>query len=340
MGGSTDQPQPGFNRWVSFRGQGVYTNPTFNVDGNRVQRQGHVSDLITEYGVDWLRKERRAPFFLYLSHKAVHAMFEPAPRHRDAYSDAKIPHPASMADIKENYAGKPLWVRRQRHSWHGVDYMYHDQIDFDKFILDYNRTMLSVDDSVGQILDTLNDLGLLESTLIIFASDNGFLHGEHGLIDKRCMYEESIRVPMIAHCPEIIPAGQRSQRLVLNIDLGPTILEAAGAPIPGSVQGKSFLPLARGEHPKWRDAFLYEYFWEEAYPQTPTVLGVRMEDYKYMWYHGIFDLNELYNLKEDPHEMVNLIDDASAFEVRQDMHKRLQDLLKQLGATRVPSFRV
>lgn len=340
MGGSTDRPRPGFNHWVSFRGQGVYTNPTFNIDGQHIKRDGHVSDLITEYGVNWLRRDRREPFLLYLSHKAVHAMFEPAPRHRDAYSDVMLRHPASMANTEENYEGKPLWVRRQRHSWHGVDYMYHDRIDFDKFILDYNRTMLSVDDSVGRILDTLKELGLLESTLIIFAGDNGFLHGEHGLIDKRCMYEESIKIPMIAHCPEIIPAGQRSQRLILNIDVAPTILQAAGLPIPHTVQGESFLSLARGERPKWRDAILYEYFWEEAFPQTPTVLGVRTEEYKYMWYHGIFDLSELYNLKEDPHEMVNLIDEASAYEVRRDMQKRLQDLVQQYGATRVPSFRL
>jgi len=302
--------------------------------------KGYVTDILTEEAGRFIRDNATRPFFLYLSHKAVHAMFEPAPRHRDAYSDVRLQHPASMANTKENYEGKPLWVRRQRHSWHGVDYMYHDAIDFDKFILDYNRTMLSVDDSVGRILDTLKELGLLESTLIIFASDNGFLHGEHGLIDKRCMYEESIKIPMIAHCPEIIPAGQRSQRLIVNIDVAPTILQAAGLPIPHTVQGESFLSVARGEQPKWRDAILYEYFWEEAFPQTPTVLGIRTEDYKYMWYHGIFDLNELYNLKEDPPEMVNLIDDASAYEVRRDMQKRLQDLVQEYGATRVPSFRL
>ncbi|MFH1742859.1 MAG: sulfatase/phosphatase domain-containing protein, partial [bacterium] len=209
---------------------------------------------------------------------------------------------------------------------------------YDEFVLGYNRTMLSVDESVGQIMKTLEELGLLDSTLIIFAGDNGFLFGEHGLIDKRCMYEESIKIPMIAHCPEIIPAGQRSQRLVLNIDVAPTILDAAGLSIPNTIQGMSFLPVARSEKPKWRDAVLYEYFWEESFPQTPTVLGVRTEDYKYMWYHGIFDCNELYNLKEDPHEMVNLIEDAKNFEIRQEMHKRLEELLKQYGATRVPSF--
>ncbi len=339
MGGSTDQPRPGFDHWVSFRGQGVYTNPTFNVDGERVRREGYVTDLITEYSVNWLRKKRTKPFFLYMSHKAVHADFTPAPRHRDAFADVKVSHPPSMANTPENYKGKPLWVRRQRHSMHGVDYMYHDSTDFDRFILDYHRTMLAVDDSVGTLLKTLEELGTLDSTLIIFMSDNGFLHGEHGLIDKRCMYEESITVPMIVHCPEIVPAGRRSQRLVLNIDIAPTILDAAGLPVLEAVQGASFLPLARGENTPWRDAIFYEYFWERPFVQTPTVLGVRTERYKYCWYHGVFDLDELYDLKEDPHEMRNLIDDPDHFEVRLEMERRLRELVKKCGATMVPKFR-
>ncbi len=339
MGGSTDAPRPGFNHWVSFRGQGVYTDPTFNVNGEHVKRTGHMSELITDYGIDWLQKDREQPFFLYLSHKAVHAEFVPAPQHRNAYKGVEIKHPDSMADTEENYEGKPLWVRRQRHSWHGVDYMYHDQFNFDRFILEYNRTMLSVDESVGRILDTLDEMGILDSTLVIFASDNGFLHGEHGLIDKRCMYEESIRIPMIVHCPEIVPANRRTQRLVLNIDVCPTILDAAGVSIPDTVQGMSFLPVARGDQPEWRDAILYEYFWEEAFPQTPTVLGVRTEEYSYMWYHGIFDLQELYNVKEDPHQMNNLIDSAAHYDIRQEMHKKLRELLDRYGATQVPSFR-
>ena len=182
-------------------------------------------------------------------------------------------------------------------------------------------------------------MGELDSTLIIFAGDNGFLFGEHGLIDKRCMYEESIRIPMIAHCPELIPAGQRSQRVVANIDIAPTLLDAAGLNIPDSMQGESFLSIAKGENPKWRDAILYEYLWEESFPQTPTVLGIRTEDYKYMWYHGVFDKNEMYNIKDDPHEMVNLIESAAHFEKREALKKRLQELIDYYGASKVPSIR-
>ena len=338
MGGSTDKPRPGFDHWISFRGQGVYNDPTFNINGNSVKKPGYMTDLLTDFAVDYLKTDRNKPYFLYLSHKAVHADFYPAERHKDAYSDVTIEHPASMADTPENYEGKPNWVKRQRHSWHGVDYMYHDGTYFDKFILDYNRTMLAVDDSIGKLMDTLEELGQLDDTLILFMGDNGFLHGEHGLIDKRCMYEESIRVPLLAHCPDMIAGGKRTDRIALNIDIGPTILNAAGAPAPGTVQGESFLPVLQGQDENWREAMFYEYFWERAFPQTPTVFGVRTEQYKYMNYHGIFDLNELYDLKNDPHEMRNLIDDPSHYDVKVDMQKRLASLMKEYGATMVPRF--
>lgn len=338
MGGESDSPRPGFDRWISFKGQGVYRNPRFNIDGETVNREGYITDLLTDYAVDYIRKDRQKPFFLYLSHKAVHADFYPAERYQDAYSGVQISHPASMENTPENYEGKPLWVRRQRHSWHGVDYMYHDGTYFDRFILDYNRTLLAVDDSMGRVLDTLEEKGILDHTLILFTSDNGFLHGEHGLIDKRCMYEESIRVPVLAYCPSLIKPGSCSSRLILNIDFCPTILDAAGVSIPASVQGASFLPILRGENPAWREAMLYEYFWEAAFPQTPTVLGVRTERYKYMQYHGIFDLDELYDSDTDPQEMRNRIDDASHHEIRLDMQKRLRSLIKEYGMRDVPRW--
>ncbi len=339
MGGSSDEPRPGFDHWISFRGQGVYNNPTFNINGESVKRDGYMTDLLTDYAEDYLKREKDKPFFMYLSHKAVHADFYPAERHKDAFSDVELKHPESMADTPENYEGKPLWVKRQRHSWHGVDYMYHDRTYFDKFILDYHRTMLAVDDSVGRVLDTLEEQGILDNTLVMFMGDNGFLHGEHGLIDKRCMYEESIRVPLLAHCPSMIDPGQRTDRIGLNIDIGPTILNAAGLDIPETMQGDSFLPILQGEDPDWREAMLYEYFWEHTFPQTPTVFGVRTEHHKYMRYHGIFDLNELYDMDNDPKEMTNLIDDAASHEVRQDMQKRLDSLMKEYGVSWVPTFK-
>lgn len=311
MGRTNDDPRPGFDHWVSFRGQGTYFNPTLNIDGERVKRKGYISDLLTDCAVEFIGRAHDKPFCLYLSHKAVHADFAPAPRHKGVYAGRTYPHPASMADTEENYRGKPDWVRAQRNSWHGVDGMYNNSTDFDTFVKPYAETVLGLDDSVGRVVDVLRDEGILESTLLIYASDNGFLFGEHGLIDKRTMYEPSIRIPLIVHCPELFPGGQRRKELMLNIDFAPTILETAGVPIPDSIQGRSFLGLLQGKTAEWRKDFLYEYFWEAAYPQTPTVLGVRGERYKLITYHGVWDKYEMYDLVEDPGEMNNLLGDIS-----------------------------
>lgn len=307
MGGSTDAPQPGFNHWVSFKGQGVYNGPALNVDGESVKREGYITDLLTDYAEAFIRKERQTPFFLFLGHKAVHANFESAARHKGTYADRTYTRPASMADTEENYRGKPAWVRTQRNSWHGVDGMYDRSVNYDQFIRDYAETLRAVDDSVGRIVQALRDTGQLESTLLVFTSDNGFMFGEHGLIDKRAMYEPSIRVPLLVHCPELFTGGQRRDEMIVNLDYAPTFLEAAGLEIPSSMQGQSFYGLLDGSRQDRRDAWLYEYFWERSFPQTPTVLGVRTDRYKFMQYHGIWDRYELYDLKNDPGEMNNLL---------------------------------
>jgi len=307
MGGSSDAPRPGFDRWVSFRGQGVYSNPTFNVDGEQVRREGYTTDLITEYAEAFLDEEHDAPFMLYVSHKAVHANFEPAPRHKGQYEGRRYPFPASMADTEENYRGKPDWVRAQRNTWHGVDGLYDNSIDLEQFTLRYAETLKAVDDSVGRIVAKLKSRGLLESTLLVFTSDNGFQFGEHGLIDKRTMYEASIRVPLIVHCPELFEGGQRRKQMILNTDFNPTFLEVAGIKIPETVQGESFWDVLNDATVPGREAWVYTYFWERFFPQTPTVIGLRTDRYKLMKFHGTFGRYELYDLENDPHEMNNLI---------------------------------
>ncbi len=309
MGDPNDEPRAGWRRWVSFPGQGAYTNQNLNIDGTHVEGDGYTTDVLTEHAVDFIAEERSAPFLLYLSHKAAHSPFTSAARHRNSYGDADYPHPPSMTDTEENYAGKPAWVRAQRKSWHGVDGMYAGSMDFDKFARDYAETLRAVDDSVGQVVAALRASGQLGNTVIVYTSDNGFQFGEHGLIDKRTMYEESIRVPMIVHAPGLSKAA-RLPHMILNIDIAPTLIELAEATIPSVVQGKSFLQLLKSESRasvEWRNSFLYEYFWERAFPQTPTVLGVRTDRYKLMRYHGIWDRYELYDLDTDPNEMNNLI---------------------------------
>ena len=343
IGEATDDPKPGFDRWVSFRGQGVYYNPMLNFDGDRRQIEGYTTDLLTDYALDFIEeRDDDKPFFVYLSHKAVHAEFYPSERHDGMYADSYLAKPASMKNIEQNYAGKPNWVREQRYSWHGVDYMYHNRDDhpqdLDEIITEYSETLMGVDDSINRVLDYLEENGLAENTLVIYMGDNGFMLGEHGLIDKRQAYEESMRVPMIAWAPGFIEAGSTIDENILNIDLAPTFLDLAGGSMPADhvVDGRSFLSvLENGSADQWRTSFVYQYFWENAFPHTPTTYAIRGDRYKYIYYHGVWDKNELYDLQEDPREMANLIDVPSYSALADSLRTEMFDIFEEADATDV-----
>jgi N-acetylglucosamine-6-sulfatase len=340
MGRASAEPRPGFDHWVSFRGQGVYYNPTLNVNGETVEREGYMTDLLTDYALDWLRQREgnEAPFFLYLSHKAVHADFQPAERHRGRYSDVEPDYPPSMANVESNYRNKPDWVREQRFSWHGVDHLYHGRTSFDSFYRRYAETLLALDESIGQVLDYLDASGLAENTLVVYMGDNGFLLGEHGLIDKRNAYEESIRVPMLAWAPGFIAPGTTVDAQVRNIDVTPTILELADAAMPDdhTLDGQSFLSTLQGTEPETDRTFLYEYYWEYAFPHTPTVFALRTDQYKYIYYHGIWDLNGFYDLQNDPNERQNLINVPSYQDEIRSMRNELWQRLEDSGGLQIP----
>jgi N-acetylglucosamine-6-sulfatase len=347
MGEDADDPRPGFDHWVSFRGQGTYRDPVLNVDGERRTVPGYTTDVLTDHALAWLeeRKNARPPFFLMLSHKAVHTEFVPAERHAGRYEGVAIPYPETMARTEANLAGQPRWVRAQRYGWHGVDHAYHGQLDFDAFYRRYAETLLALDESVGRVLDWVEASGLGDVTLILYLGDNGFSLGEHGLIDKRHAYEESIRVPMIAWAPGLVPRGATLTEMVRNIDLAPTLLELAGvgyAPQDGSfgpVDGRSVLPALRGEPmgsgPSGGE-LLYEYYWEHAFPHTPTTFALRGDRFKYIYYHGVWDTQELYDLENDPRERHNLVDLPAHREWADAMRERLFDRLEETGGLRIP----
>jgi N-acetylglucosamine-6-sulfatase len=169
--------------------------------------------------------------------------------------------------------------------------------------------------------------------------DNGFAWGEHGLIDKRTAYEESMRVPMLLHCPELFKPGGKLKSVVANIDVAPTILEAAGLKPPAGLDGRSFLALARGQEVPWRDALLYEYYWERNYPHTPTMHALRTDQYKYIHYYGIWDTDELYDLQADPLESKNLIRSPQHKDVAARLNKQLFDVLEETGGMSIPLYR-
>lgn len=355
MGGEVDDPQRGFDHWVSFKGQGIYwpheeglkvtgryvpqaTKSGINVNGERVDQKGYITDELTDYAMDWLNtRSTDKPYCLYLSHKAVHADFLPPNRFAYRYEGEEVPAPLTWADAPEEFRDVPMWVQNQRNSRHGVEFAYYTNLNLTDYYKRYCETILAVDESLGRLLGWLDRTGDTEETLILYLGDNGFLFGEHGLIDKRCAYEESIRIPMIWHCPAISPKGITVSETVANIDVAPTILEFAGLPVPENMDGTSFLPLAKGEKDvEWANELLYEYYWERNYPQTPTTHSLRAGRYKYIRYHGVWDTDELYDLEEDPQERINLINDPEYAETIESMNARMFEMLQQSHGEEMP----
>lgn len=356
--GETDEPQRGFDHWAVFKGQGTYwpdgrgtsrvvpqtTYDGFNVNGERQAQTGYITDELTDMSLAWLESmDPDQPVFLYLSHKAVHSDFVPHDRHRGRYEKEPFPEPVTFANTPENREGKPRWVQDQRNSRHGTDYGYNlSDFQVGDYYRRYMEALLAVDENVARLLDWLESKGRLENTLVVYMGDNGFQFGEHGLIDKRTAYEASLRVPLLMHCPDLITAGTTVTRTVANIDIAPTLLDIAGA-LPSDANdrfdGRSFLPLLKGKEEGWRDEVLYEYYWEQNYPQTPTMHGLIGEKWKYVRYHGIWDINELYDLESDPHEQHNLILDPAQKDRIAAMNRRLFDLLEASGGENLPLLR-
>lgn len=357
--GNSDVKQRGFDHWVSFRGQGVYApdpamlkakgrfvpqaeNTGFNVNGSRVPQTGYITDELTDYAEDWLggKDDDDKPFFLYLSHKGVHADFLPPDRHAFKFDSQEIAQPPSPVTHPDLFEDPPMWVRNQNNSRHGVEFAYYTGVDLAKYYRRYCEALLAVDDSVGRVLGMLEKLGELEDTVILYLGDNGFLFGEHGLIDKRCAYEESVRIPMLMRYPKRISAGTRVKKIVANIDVAPTLLEVAGVGESGlKMDGLSFWKLAQGQQEadaSWREHLLYEYYWERNYPQTPTTHALIGEQYKYIRYHGVWDQDELYDTIADPNERQNLFNDPEHAERIARMNQTLFTLLKETNGKNIP----
>jgi len=346
MGHGHDDPRPGFDHWVSFKGQGTYFDPTLNINGTHKAFEGYTTDILTDQAVTWLEngRDRDRPFFLYLSFKAVHYPFTPAPRNQGRYADKAVQRPDTMANTERNYQTQPHWVRERRYSIHGIDHMETGQYDndpvpsFDDLYRQYCETVRGLDENLGSLLDYLDQAALSDSTLVLYMGDNGFALGEHGFYDKRDAFEESIRVPMLACAPGMIPPRTKITQMVQNIDVAPTLLDAAGvspADVPG-MDGRSFLPLLQGRSTPWRDHILYEYYWEWNFPATPTVFAIRTDRYKYIFYHGLWDHDGFYDLETDPHERHNLINVPAYRAQIEQMKKQLFDELDKGGGLAIP----
>jgi N-acetylglucosamine-6-sulfatase len=329
------KPRSGFDHWVSFEGQGQYFNPTLNVNGKQVKRKGYITDILTDYAQKWLNnRDGDKPFFLYLSHKAPHAWFRPAPRHRNRYANAPIEYPKTMANTKKNYAGKPNWVKNQREGARGVNYIFGGRFDFDELYRRYNETLLALDESIGTLMTHLDKSGIADSTLMMYMGDNGYTLGEHGLVGKQTAYETSIRVPLLAYAPGLIDSGTVVSEHVSNVDIAPTILEEAGRTTPKYMSGQSFLKALTGENTDGRKEPFYESFWG-GIPKHPTMFSTRRGRYKYIWYYGPVT-DELYDLQADPLEQHNLIGEKKHQKPLKIMHDRLFDWIETDGGVPIP----
>jgi N-acetylglucosamine-6-sulfatase len=333
--GLDDSPRPGFDRWVGFKGQGVYNDPTLNVDGKIEKTNGYITDILNGYAVDFINSDHKKPFLLYLAHKAVHGPFTAAERHKSLYADAVFKPAASANDSLEdkpalkrpavgNDPEKASAPKKGKKAGSGAGTIERNQL----------RALAAVDEGVGQLFEALQKTGHLNDTLVVFTSDNGFFWGEHGLSDKRWAYDESIRDPLLMRYPRLVKPGRVLEQFVLNIDLAPTFLELAGAPVPKSIQGRSILSILNDPKASWRNSFMTEYFQEKQYPQTPTWQAVRTSRWKYIRYQDSSGLDELYDLQKDPYELKNLVHDALAQSALKDAQRELERLETDLGFSR------
>ena len=338
--GLDDNVRPGIDYWVSVKGQGQYIDPEINVNGARKKIPGYVTDIFSDYAMEFLQQKHDKPFFLYISHKAVHpdlqqaadgslsdpsaGKFIPAERHKNLYAGATIPHRANYGlppNDKPALARKigdlpPLSVAT------GTD---------DETIRNRWRVTQAAEEGVSRIFKFLEDSGQLENTLIVFTSDEGYFYGEHGLsVERRLAYEESALIPLIMRWPKMIKPNTTIDQMALNIDIAPTLLEIGGATLPKNIDGHSLVPLLKGETVKWRDSFLVEYWSDKVFPRM-TQMGyqcIRTDRWKYIHYVDLTGMDELYNLKNDPWELTNIIYSADSKAALTTLRPKLQQLLK------------
>ncbi len=361
----------GFDYWNVLPGQGAYYNPAMKEMGRQKKYTGYTTDIITDHALKWLKSlEPDTPFCLMYQHKAPHRRWEPGPKHLTMYDDVTIPEPDNLFDdysnrgraakeqdmsiaktmtandLKLTPARKNL-TPEQKRLWDAAYGPKNEAFKkanlqgkelvrwkYQRYIKDYLRCIASVDDNVGRVLDYLDESGLAENTVVFYTSDQGFYLGDHGWFDKRFMYEESLRMPLMVRCPKYIKAGSTSNEIVLNLDFASTFLDIAGVPAPADMQGESIRPILQGKTPgNWRKSMYYHYY---EYPGVHSVkkhYGVRTGRYKLIHFYQDIDEWELYDLAKDPREMKNVCGDASYADIVKELKAELKRLRKKYEDT-------
>ena len=353
-GGEADPT--GFDHWNVLPGQGLYHNPEMIEAGGRRTHKGYVTDLITDFSLQWLdRRDRRRPFFLMCHHKAPHRHWEPSAKYAELFEDMDLPEPETFDDDYANRAAAAGMAKMRidrdlteqdlkRRPPAGLTGRALKQWKYQRYIKDYLRCVQSIDDGVGRLLDYLDKEGLAENTLVVYTSDQGFFLGDHGWYDKRFMYEESLRMPMLVRYPAEIPAGATSELILTNNDFAPTFLDYAGLPVPDEMQGVSGRAVLRGERPAgWQDSLYYRYWMHLAHHHVVSHYGVRTYRHKLIYYYGealgtsgsidepVAPEWELFDLEADPNELNNVYHDPAYADVMRDMTAELDRLQREAG---------
>ncbi|MHC5026760.1 MAG: sulfatase family protein [Planctomycetota bacterium] len=352
----------GFDYHDVLIGQGPYYNPPMMLNGEKVNRTGYTTDIITDLAIDWLENGRNAdkPFMMMMHHKAPHRNWQPGPEHLHDYEGVDIPAPPTLFDdwsgrgsasaaqemtIARHLSEHDLKLAPQRgfteeqqaawdaaygprnEAFRAANLTGDDLVKwkYQRYVKDYLRCVASVDDSVGRVLDFLDASGLAENTIVVYTSDQGWFLGEHGWYDKRWMYEESMRMPLLVRWPGQAEAGATDDHLVQNLDFAPTFLAAAGAEIPAAMQGESMLPLLAGRNAPWRDSVYYHYYEFPAVHSVARHDGVRTDRYKLIDFYQLGEW-ELYDLTSDPDEMKSVAGDSRYAEIEAELRGQLEEL--------------
>lgn len=358
----------GFDTWDILPGQGLYYNPFLIKNGERSRRPGYVTDLITDLSLDWLKKrDPNRPFLLMCQHKAPHRNWQPSLDKLLNYDEAKFPEPDTLFD---DYAGRGKAEQsqdmtiastmndndlkltpptnltpEQRKAWDAYYVPRHEAFrkanpqgndlirwKYRRYLHDYLACIDSVDESVGKLLDYLKESGLDKNTIVVYASDQGFYLGEHGWFDKRWVFEESLRAPLLVRWPGVVKPGRVNRDLVSNLDFAATFLAAAGVPVPAEMQGRSLVPLLKGKTPAdWRESFYYHYYEHPAEHKVARHYAVVTDRYKLVrFYEPEFDYWELFDRKTDPKELKSVYGKPGYVKVQQELERELTRLRREL----------
>jgi arylsulfatase A-like enzyme len=357
----------GFDYYDILPGQGSYYNPAFINDSGQYQIEGYATEIIADKTIKWIEgvKDGDQPWMVMMQHKAPHRAWDPGPNELGMYEDVTFPEPATLfddysggrkaaslnnmtiahtmtldRDLKMTDQPRDGLTEEQLELWNAVFGPAYEEFKetnptgddlvrfkYQRYMKDYLSCVAAVDKSVGEVMDYLEENGLADNTIVVYTSDQGFYLGEHGWFDKRWMYKESLRTPLLIKWPGVIEAGSVNDDLVSNLDFGETFIDIAGAKIPEEMQGRSMLPILKGETPAdWRKGHYYHYYEHPSEHNVMRHYGITTDRYKLIHFYYDIDEWELYDLEKDPMEMKNVYNDPAYSDIQEDLHQQLKGL--------------